>query len=363
VNENVTIGSAEAAVVGGSGEVEQAAVRRVTQLLSPEAIDSLVADADEAGLGTEGLLNQLTKAVLERALDVEMADHLGYDKGDPAGVGSGNSRNGRSAKTVLTHAGPVELDVPRDRSGSFEPQIVRKRQRRLGNIDDMILSLYARGMTTRDIIEHLSEVYDASVSPGLVSQVTDVVNDEIVAWQTRPVDAVYPILYIDAIVVKIREGGSVDNRAAHLVIGVDVDGFKHVLGCWIADVEGAKFWQNVLNELVNRGLKDALIVCCDGLTGLPDAINNVWPQAIVQTCVIHLIRALVGISVMSPTHVQFGASAVKSRFTRSSNGTAFLSARVVFFRRFFDRATSPCRFIESATVFSLTVHPASRRSA
>jgi len=155
----------------------------------------------------------------------------------------------------------------------------------------MILSLYARGVTTRDIKEHLAEVYGAEVSPGLISNVTDVVQDEITQWQTRPIDAVYPIVYIDAIVVKIREGGTVDNRAAHLAIGVDVDGFKHVLGIWIAENEGAKFWQNVLNELVNRGLNDALIVCCDGLTGLPDAIANVWPKAIVQTCVVHLIRA------------------------------------------------------------------------
>ena len=275
-------------------ELQDAAARRLAELLSPAAIDSLIADAEASGMGldgTQGLFNQMTKAVLERALQIEMADHLGYEKGDPAGQGSGNSRNGMTDKNLITNSGPVQLNVPRDRAGTFEPKIVPKRTRRLGSVDDMILSLYARGVTTRDIKEHLAEVYGAEVSPGLISNVTDVVQDEITQWQTRPIDAVYPIVYIDAIVVKIREGGTVDNRAAHLAIGVDVDGFKHVLGIWIAENEGAKFWQNVLNELVNRGLNDALIVCCDGLTGLPDAIANVWPKAIVQTCVVHLIRA------------------------------------------------------------------------
>jgi putative transposase len=275
-------------------EQQDAAARRLAELLSPAAIDSLIADAEASGMGldgTQGLFNQMTKAVLERALQIEMADHLGYEKGDPAGQGSGNSRNGMTDKNLITNSGPVQLNVPRDRAGTFEPKIVPKRTRRLGSVDDMILSLYARGVTTRDIKGHVAEVYGAEVSPGLISNVTDVVQDEITQWQTRPIDAVYPIVYIDAIVVKIREGGTVDNRAAHLAIGVDVDGFKHVLGIWIAENEGAKFWQNVLNELVNRGLNDALIVCCDGLTGLPDAIANVWPKAIVQTCVVHLIRA------------------------------------------------------------------------
>jgi putative transposase len=273
---------------------QDAAARRLAELLSPATIDSLVADTEATGMGldgAQGLLSRMTKAVLERALQLEMADHLGYEKGDPAGHGSGNSRNGSNSKNVITNSGPVQLNVPRDRAGTFEPKIVPKGARRLGSVDDMILSLYARGMTTRDIKEHLAEVYGADVSPGLISNVTDVVSDEITQWQTRPLDAVYPIMYIDAVVVKIREGGTVDNRAAHMVIGVDVDGFKHVLGIWIAENEGAKFWQNVLNELVNRGVKDVLIICCDGLTGLPDAITNVWPNAIVQTCVVHLIRA------------------------------------------------------------------------
>jgi putative transposase len=294
VSENVAVESADEVEDTAVIEERDAAARRLAEVLSPATIESLIADAETSGMGLDGpdgLFNRMTKAVLERALQVEIDGHLGYEKGDPEGRGSGNSRNGVGGKTVITNSGPVRINVPRDREGTFEPKIVPKRSRRLGSVDDMILSLYARGMTTRDIKEHLLEVYGAEVSPGLVSQITDVMSDEITMWQTRPVDSVYPIVYIDAIVVKIREGGAVDNRAAHLVIGVDVDGFKHVLGIWIAENEGAKFWQNVLNELVNRGLQDVLIICCDGLGGLPEAIGNVWPKAIVQTCVVHLIRA------------------------------------------------------------------------
>jgi putative transposase len=268
-----------------------AAAARLAELVSPEAVDRMLADADAAGLSAEGLLAQLTKTVLERALGAELDDHLGYVKGDPAGAGSGNSRNGHYGKTVTTGAGPVRIEVPRDRNSSFEPQIVPKGQRRLGQVDDMILSLYARGMTTRDIQAHLAEVYGAEVSPALISNVTSVVAEEITAWQTRPLDAVYPILYIDALVIKVRDGGTVDNKAAHLVIGVDLDGYKHVLGIWIAAAEGARFWAGVLAELRNRGVKDVLFVCCDGLGGLPEAIEATWPKAIVQTCVVHLIRA------------------------------------------------------------------------
>jgi putative transposase len=260
---------------------------RLADLVSPEAVDRMLADADEAGVSAEGLLSQLTKTVLERALGAELDDHLGYVKGDPAGNGSGNSRNGSYGKTVTTAAGPVRIGVPRDRNGSFEPKIVPKGQRRLGQVDDMILSLYARGMTTRDIQAHLAEVYGAEVSPALISNVTSVVAEEITAWQTRPLDAVYPIIYIDALVVKVRDGGTVDNKAAHLAIGVDVDGYKHVLGIWLAAAEGARFWMGVLTELRNRGVKDVLFVCCDGLGGLPEAIEATWPKAIVQTCVIH----------------------------------------------------------------------------
>jgi putative transposase len=273
---------------------EDAAAARLADLISPETVDRMLADAGQAGVpvdGADGLIGQLTKTVLERALGAELDDHLGYVKGDPAGNGSGNSRNGSYGKTVTTTAGPVRIAVPRDRNSTFEPGIVPKGRRRLGQAGDMILSLYARGMTTRDIRAHLAEVYGAQVSPALVSRVTDVVAEEITAWQTRPLDAIYPILYIDALVIKVRDGGTVDNKAAHLVIGVDTDGYKHVLGIWIAAAEGARFWAGVLTELRNRGLKDTLIVCCDGLGGLPEAIEATWPKAIVQTCVIHLIRA------------------------------------------------------------------------
>jgi putative transposase len=275
-------------------EPREEAARRLAGAISPAAIDRLLADAEEAGVGIDGpggLLQQMMKAVLERALQVEMADHLGYEAGDPAGRGSGNSRNGSYPKTVTTSTGPVTVDVPRDRKADFEPVIVPKGRRRLAQVDDMILSLYARGMTTRDITAHLKEVYGSEVSPALVSKITDVVADEITAWQNRPVDEVYPILYIDALSVKVRDGGMVTNKSAHLVIGVDVDGIKNVLGIWLQDNEGSKFWLNVLTQLKNRGLRDALIVCCDGLSGLPDAINTVWEQAIVQTCVTHLIRS------------------------------------------------------------------------
>ena len=281
-------GAAEGAVPGP--EDAQAAAR-LAELVSAEAVDRMLADAETAGVSAEGLLQQLTATVLERALGAELDDHLGYVRGDPAGNGSGNSRNGHYGKTVTTTAGPVRIAVPRDRNASFEPKIVAKGTRRLGQVDDMILSLYARGMTTRDIQAHLAEVYGAEVSPALISKVTDVVAEEITAWQTRPLDAVYPILYIDALVLKVRDSGTVDNKAAHLVIGVDTDGFKHVLGIWIAAAEGARFWGGVLTELRNRGVRDVLIVCCDGLAGLPEAVEAAWPKAIVQTCVIHLIRA------------------------------------------------------------------------
>jgi putative transposase len=274
---------------------EEAAARRLAELVSPAGIDRILADAEQSGTsldGPDGLLSELTKAVIERAYGAEMEDHLGYAKGDPTGNGSGNSRNGFSSKTVITSAGPVRVEVPRDRNGEFEPRIVPKRRRRLGQVDDMILSLYARGMTTRDIAAHLQEVYGARVSPELISRVTDVVTDEITAWQTRPTERVYVIVYIDAIVIKIRTEGVVTNRPAYIVTGVDVEGVKNVLGIWIgpSDGEGAAYWLSVLNELRNRGTEDVLIVCCDGLKGLPEAITTVWPEAIVQTCVVHLIR-------------------------------------------------------------------------
>jgi transposase-like protein len=228
---------------------------------------------------------------LERALDEELTDHLGYDKHDPVGRGSGNSRNGTSSKVLLTEAGAIGLEIPRDRNGDFEPRIVPKGTTRLKGFNDRIISLYARGMTVRDVQAHLEEIYDVEVSPDLISKVTDAVFDELEEWRNRPLDAMYPIVYIDALMVKIRDG-IVTNRPAYLAVGVDLDGRKHVLGIWIGDSkgEGSKFWLSVLSQLKNRGVDDVLIVVCDGLNGLPDAIEAVWPYAKVQTCVVHLLR-------------------------------------------------------------------------
>lgn len=289
--------SSEVEVAAGEagGAAAGEAARRLAGLVSPETIDRILADAEASETpldGPGGVLNELSKVVIERALAAEMDTHVGYVKNDPAGRGSGNSRNGASEKTLSTANGKVRIEVPRDRNSTFEPKIVRKHQRRLGQIDDMILSLYSKGMTTRDISGHLSEVYGADVSHELISNVTDVVQDEIKTWQNRPLDQVYVIAYIDALVVKIRTNGVVANRPAYVVTGVDVDGFKHVLGLWLgpSEGEGKAYWLNVLTEVRNRGVDDILIVCCDGLPGLPDAIRTVWPLAEVQTCVIHLIR-------------------------------------------------------------------------
>src|SRR3954466_12915377 len=273
---------------------ETAAARRLTDALAPSAIDALLADAKTAGTpidGVDGLLNQMTKAVLERALQGEMAHHLGYERDDPAGAGSGNSRNGHSPKTVSTTNGPVTIRVPRDRNGEFEPAIVPKRRRRVGQIDELVLSCYARGMSTRDIESHLLEVSGVNASREMGSNTRDIVTDEIELWRNRPVDEVYPIVYVDGIRLKIRDKGAVTIKVAHLVIGVDVEGRKHALGAWIAEAEGAKFWHSVLTQLRNRGLRDILIACCDGLCGLPEAITSVLPDTVVQTCVVHVIRA------------------------------------------------------------------------
>ena len=259
-------------------------------MISEEMARRLVREAREEGLeitGESGLLASMMKSVLEAALNEELTDHLGYEHGDPVGRGSGNSRNGTTSKTVLTESGPVELDTPRDRNGSFEPLIVRKGQRRLDGIDKLVLGLYARGMTTRDISDHLVEIYGVDVSPDLVSKITDAVHAEVAEWQTRPLDRVYPVIFLDALVCKVRDGGSVKNKAAHLAVGVDVEGRKEVLGIWIETTEGAKFWLRVLNELKARGVEDVLIVVCDGLTGLPAAIEAVWPAAKVQTSSVH----------------------------------------------------------------------------
>lgn len=270
------------------------AVGPVEDELVDEVVERLMDRADASGatlLGEGGLLTAVTRAVLERALDAEMTEHLGYQKHDPAGRGSGNSRNGASPKTVLTDAGAVTVAVPRDRNGSFEPQLVPKHARRLAGFNEQILSLYARGMSVRDIRSHLAGMYGVEVSPDLISKVTDAVADELTAWQNRPLDAIWPIIYIDALWIRIRSG-SVVSKPVYLAVGVDMDGCKDVLGLWVGDGgEGATTWMTVLSELRNRGVEDVCIVACDGLKGLPDAVTATWPRATVQTCVIHLMRA------------------------------------------------------------------------
>jgi putative transposase len=241
-------------------------------------------------VGPGGLLSGLTKTVLETALEVEMEDHLGYPKHAPAGRDKSNSRNGSRSKTVLSEVGEVEIDVPRDREGSFEPQIVKKRQRRLSGVDELVISLAAKGLTTGEISAHFADVYGAEVSRDTISRITDRVLEEMVAWQSRPLDSVYPVIFIDAIQVKIRDG-QVANRPVYTVIGVTVDGTRDVLGLWVGgDGEGAKYWHQVLSEIRNRGVKDVLFLVCDGLRGLVESVNDIWPLAIVQTCVLRLVR-------------------------------------------------------------------------
>ena len=266
----------------------------VDELLESGALDGLFAriDAGEVQLtGEGGFVPGLIKAALERGLQAELTDHLGYEKGDPQARLFPNSRNGASAKTLATEVGDIVVDVPRDRAGSFEPRLVPKGQRRLGGIDDMIISLYAGGMTIRDIQHHLVSTIGTDLSHETISKITDEVLAEVLAWQRRPLEPLYPVVYLDALVVKVRDGAHVRNKAAHIAVGVDMDGVKHVLGIWVQQTEGAKFWAGVCAELANRGVKDVLIVCCDGLTGFPEAVAATWPLATVQTCVVHLIRA------------------------------------------------------------------------
>lgn len=256
-------------------------------------ISMLVDRARSQGLqltGEGGLLQQLTKRVLESALEGEITDHVGYDKHDAAGRGSGNSRNGTRAKTVLTEVGPVQVKVPRDTAGSFEPQIVRKRQRRLAGVEEMVLSLSAKGLTHGEISAHLAEVYDAQISKQTISTITDKVMDGMAEWQNRPLDRVYPVLFVDAINVKIRDG-QVANRPIYVVMAVTAEGHRDILGIWAGDGgEGAKYWLHVFTELKNRGVEDVLMLVCDGLKGLPEAVETVWPRTIVQTCIVHLLR-------------------------------------------------------------------------
>jgi putative transposase len=259
------------------------------QQLAQQLVDSAREDGVEL-VGPGGLLTGLTKTVLETALEAELDEHLGYEKHQIEGRDGGNSRNGTRSKTVLTEIGPVQIEVPRDRDGSFDPQLVRKRQRRLSGIDEIVLSLSARGLTTGEIAAHFAEVYGAKVSKDTISKITDKVLEEMTEWAQRPLDAVYPVIFIDAIHVKVRDG-QVTNRPFYVVIGVSVDGHRDILGVWAGDgAEGAKYWLAVLTELKNRGVADVCIAVCDGLKGLPEAITTVWPQALVQACVLHLIR-------------------------------------------------------------------------
>jgi len=264
----------------------------VRDRLSDEVIDELLAGArtEEEIVGPGGVLARLTKRLVERALQAELTEHLGYElHQEPAG-GVGNTRNGSTAKTVATEHGPVEIKTPRDRKASFEPQLVRKGQRRFEGFDDKILALYSRGLSTRDIERHLADIYGVSVGRDLISRVTDAVMDDVREWQQRPLDDVYPVLFLDALVLKIREGGSVQRKACYLALGVTVEGERDVLGMWFQDSEGAKFWMQVLTDLKQRGVQDILVCCVDGLKGFPEAIEAIYPATVVQTCIVHLIR-------------------------------------------------------------------------
>ena len=258
-----------------------------------ELLDELLADykKPEDVIGENGLLKQLTKRLIERAMNAELTDHLGYQKHDSAGYNSGNSRNGATSKTLKGDFGEIELETPRDRNGSFEPKIVAKGQTRFTGFDDKIVSMYARGMTTREIQGHLEEIYGVEVSPALISNVTEAIVEEVQAWQNRPLDEFYPIVYMDALRVKIRAEHQIENRAIHVAIGVNLEGTKEVLGLWVGDNEGAKFWLHVLTEMQNRGVKDIFICCVDGLKGFPEAIQAVYPRSEVQLCIVHLVRA------------------------------------------------------------------------
>jgi len=255
-------------------------------------LDELLAgcSSPQEVLGEHGLLKQLTKRVVERALEAELSEHLGYERHAPEGRGVGNSRNGKSKKTVQSEAGQFEIEVPRDRDGSFEPQLVKKRQRRLEGFDDKVLALYARGLSTREIQAQLEELYGVELSPALISKVTDAVHDEVRAWQSRPLSALYPIVYFDALYVKSREEGPVKTKAVYLALGVNLEGEKELLGLWMNETEGAKFWLSVFNDLKVRGVEDCFIACVDGLKGLPEAIEAVFPRTQVQLCIVHKVR-------------------------------------------------------------------------
>jgi putative transposase len=261
--------------------------------IDTKLIDTLLAGykKPEDIIGRNGLLKQLTKALLERAMHAELTEHVGYEKHDPAGNNSGNSRNGTSKKKLKGDFGEIDLKTPRDRNGSFEPKIIAKNQSRFTGFDDKIISMYSRGMTTREIEGHLQEMYGVEVSPALISNVTEAVMEEVKAWQNRPLDETYAILYLDALRVKVRDGGHVQNKAIYVAIAVNMEGNKEVLGLWAAENEGAKFWLQILTDIQNRGAKDFFIACVDGLKGFPEAIESVYPRTEVQLCIVHLVRA------------------------------------------------------------------------
>ncbi len=261
-------------------------------IIDKDILDKLLQgyEKPEDLLGKDGILKNLTKALVERALEAEMTHHLGYEKHAKEGHNKGNSRNGHTSKKVISDDGTVPLSVPRDRDGTFEPAIVKKGQRRFTGFDDKVISMYARGMTVREIQGHLEEIYGVEVSPTLVSSVTDAVIEEVRQWQSRPLDPLYPILFLDALVVKVRDKGATKNKSIYLALGVNMDGDKELLGLWIADTEGAKFWLHVLTELRNRGVEDVLIACVDGLKGFPEAIEATFPLTKVQLCITHMIR-------------------------------------------------------------------------
>ncbi len=263
---------------------------------TPSKIDRLLDELMEDGVdvedlfGEDGLLKRMKKRMAERILEAELTEHLGYEKHAPDGRNRGNSRNGKTTKTLKDQTGDLPVEIPRDREGTFDPRLIRKYQTRWPDFDDKIISMYARGMSTRDIQGHVEDLYGVAISPELVSRITDTVTEEVTAWQSRPLDAVYPILFLDALFVKIRDSGSIRNKAVYLALGVNLNGDKELLGLWIEQNEGAKFWLNVLTELKNRGVNDIFIACCDGLTGFPQAIETVYPKAQVQLCIVHLVR-------------------------------------------------------------------------
>jgi putative transposase len=259
--------------------------------IKKELIDELIATSGGSLIGPDGLVKELTKALVERMLSGEMNHHLGYQKHDVAGYGSGNSRNGKSRKKLKGEAGEMTIEVPRDRNGTFEPQLISKHQTRFEGFDAKILSMYGLGMTVRDIQGHLHDMYGVDVSPGLISEVTESIQEEVKTWQDRPLEALYPIVYLDALMVKMRHDGKVENRAVYTAIGINVEGQKSVLGLWVSAHEGAKLWMSVLTNLKNRGMKDAFIICTDGLKGFPEAIEAIFPSTLVQTCIVHMIRA------------------------------------------------------------------------